>query len=120
MTLGFPDRASARSFRSAGYRFLYATTLCFAASTTIPICDLVDNFLITMISRDCYRCRSTHSLEDCDAKRDKVSCPSSQYCLIVLAPNLSGVKDEEYLKTAQPLAQHPTSKASANQIQRMK
>jgi len=51
-----------------------------------------------VISRECYRCRSTHSFEDCDPKRVKVVCPSSQYCLTVRSYGLPGIKEETYLK----------------------
>ena len=66
-----------------------------------------------MISRDCYRCRSPHSSGDCDAKRVKVTCHSSRYCLTVKAYSLSGVKDEEYLKSCSAACSSSDSQTSS-------
>ena len=38
-------------------------------------------FLNAVNSRKCYRCVSTHSWKDCDDKRYKVTCPTSQHCI---------------------------------------
>ena len=39
-------------------------------------------FLVnSVISRECYQCLSTHSWKDCDDKRYKVRCLTSQQCI---------------------------------------
>ena len=54
---------------------------------------------ITVASRKCYKCHSTHSFEDCDAKRVRISCLNFQSCVTAsIMFSASGVKTQVYLK----------------------
>ena len=57
-------------------------------------------FFTAVFPRQCYRCypASTHSYEDCDSKRFRVTCSTSQHCVKASAYTTSGIKQEAYVK----------------------
>ena len=50
---------------------------CNAKQTSTPVPKSTSPGPAPVYSRKCYQCLSTHSFEDCDAKRKKVTCSSS-------------------------------------------
>ena len=48
-------------------------------------------FLVTVITRRCYHCLSTHSFKDCDANRKKVICRSPiSTCIKIMVSTTTG------------------------------
>lgn len=56
-------------------------------------------FLVTVITRQCYHCLSTHSFKDCDANRKKVNCRSTiSTCIKIMVSRTTGRGSTAYGK----------------------
>ena len=71
---------------------------CNAKQTSTPVPKSTFPGPAPVYSRKCYQCLSTHSFEDCDAKRIKVTCLRSQSCVTASAIMTSGIKEKAYAK----------------------
>ena len=77
---------------------VFFTVYCWTASASL-IGNLLF-FLATVITRQCYRCRSIHSFKDCDANQKKEYCRSTSTCFKMRFSTTTG--GEAYLKGCAP------------------
>ena len=71
-------------------------------------------FLATVITRQCYRCRSIHSFKDCDANQKKEYCRSTSTCFKMRFSTTTG--GEAYLKGCAPSPCRGTGDCSKSNI----